>query len=188
MKLLKAAAASFLLMGALAVGMPSTASAFWPHGHNHWQQWHQNRDSGWNRYHPYSSGPGNAWNWNQRGRYANGLGNVWNGNWNRYHPYPGAPGNGWSWNQQLPVAGGPGNVWGGNWNRYHPSPGGPAYGRNGNQYSQYGGGPFAYNNAYNNPGHQVLPPNGEGMINLRNPNLYWACNGQGTHCHWARRF
>jgi hypothetical protein len=32
-----------------------------------------------------------------------------------------------------------------------------------------------------------LPPNGEGMINKRNPNLYWACNSDGNHCHWARR-
>jgi hypothetical protein len=26
------------------------------------------------------------------------------------------------------------------------------------------------------------------MINRSNPNLYWACNSEGHHCHWARRF
>jgi hypothetical protein len=30
--------------------------------------------------------------------------------------------------------------------------------------------------------------NGQGMINRSNPNLYWACNSQGHHCHWAPRF
>ena len=33
-----------------------------------------------------------------------------------------------------------------------------------------------------------LPRNGEGRINPRNPNLYWACNSEGHHCHWAPRF
>ncbi len=33
-----------------------------------------------------------------------------------------------------------------------------------------------------------LPPNGEGMINRRNPNFYWACDSQGHHCHWAPRY
>jgi hypothetical protein len=26
------------------------------------------------------------------------------------------------------------------------------------------------------------------MISPRNPNLYWACNSEGHHCHWAPRF
>jgi len=36
-------------------------------------------------------------------------------------------------------------------------------------------------------GNRALPANGEGMINQRNPNLYWACDSDGHHCHWARR-
>jgi hypothetical protein len=32
-----------------------------------------------------------------------------------------------------------------------------------------------------------LPPNGEGMVDSRNQNLYWACDSEGHHCHWARR-
>jgi hypothetical protein len=32
-----------------------------------------------------------------------------------------------------------------------------------------------------------IPPNGEGMVNRQNPNLYWACDSGGHHCHWARR-
>ena len=35
---------------------------------------------------------------------------------------------------------------------------------------------------------QYLPENGEGMINPRNPNLYWACDSDGHHCHWAPRY
>jgi len=30
-------------------------------------------------------------------------------------------------------------------------------------------------------------PNGEGLINRRNPNFFWACDSDGHHCHWARR-
>ena len=48
--------------------------------------------------------------------------------------------------------------------------------------------------SYNHPeyryypnGQRSIPPNGEGMINNRNPNLYWACDSEGHHCHWARR-
>jgi hypothetical protein len=26
-----------------------------------------------------------------------------------------------------------------------------------------------------------------GMVNPRHPGLYWACDSQGHHCHWARR-
>jgi hypothetical protein len=25
------------------------------------------------------------------------------------------------------------------------------------------------------------------MINRRNPNLYWACDSDGHHCHWTPR-
>jgi hypothetical protein len=32
-----------------------------------------------------------------------------------------------------------------------------------------------------------IPPNGEGMVNRQNSNLYWACDSDGHHCHWARR-
>jgi hypothetical protein len=32
-----------------------------------------------------------------------------------------------------------------------------------------------------------IPPNGQGMISRRNPNLVWTCNSEGHHCHWARR-
>src|ERR1019366_1977593 len=35
---------------------------------------------------------------------------------------------------------------------------------------------------------QYLPENGQGMINPRNPNLYWACDSEGHHCHWAPRY
>jgi hypothetical protein len=34
----------------------------------------------------------------------------------------------------------------------------------------------------------IPPANGEGMLNPRNPNLYWACDSDGHHCHWAPRF
>jgi hypothetical protein len=44
-----------------------------------------------------------------------------------------------------------------------------------------------YGYGYYGSGQRNLPPNGEGMINKRNPNLFWACNSQGNHCHWARR-
>jgi hypothetical protein len=33
-----------------------------------------------------------------------------------------------------------------------------------------------------------LPPNGEGMIDPRDPNLKWGCDSDGHHCHWAPRF
>jgi hypothetical protein len=32
-----------------------------------------------------------------------------------------------------------------------------------------------------------LPANGEGMVNRKNPNLYWHCDSNGNHCNWARR-
>jgi hypothetical protein len=40
--------------------------------------------------------------------------------------------------------------------------------------------------AYGNRGRSI-PPNGQGMVNERNPNLYWACDSEGHHCHWAPR-
>jgi hypothetical protein len=36
-------------------------------------------------------------------------------------------------------------------------------------------------------GNRAIPADGQGMINRRNPNLYWACDSGGHHCHWARR-
>jgi hypothetical protein len=35
---------------------------------------------------------------------------------------------------------------------------------------------------------QYLPENGQGMVNPRNPNVYWACDSEGHHCHWAPRY
>ena len=35
--------------------------------------------------------------------------------------------------------------------------------------------------------YQYIPENGQGMINPRNPNLYWTCDSDGHHCHWAPR-
>jgi len=47
------------------------------------------------------------------------------------------------------------------------------------------GGQVAPGYAY---GHRVYAlPNGQGMVNPRNPNLYWACDFDGHHCHWAPR-
>jgi hypothetical protein len=37
------------------------------------------------------------------------------------------------------------------------------------------------------PGRSYIPGNGEGMVDPRNPNLFWACDGDGHHCHWAMR-
>ena len=36
-------------------------------------------------------------------------------------------------------------------------------------------------------GNRPIPADGQGIINRRNPNLYWACDSDGHHCHWARR-
>src|SRR6185312_8032511 len=47
-------------------------------------------------------------------------------------------------------------------------------------YGERPSGPYAYQRRH-------IPPNGEGMINRRNPNFYWACDSEGHHCHWARR-
>jgi hypothetical protein len=57
------------------------------------------------------------------------------------------------------------------WYSNHPNDS-PSYGPN---YSYY---PNRQRN---------LPANGEGMISARNPNLHWACDSEGHHCHWARR-
>jgi hypothetical protein len=57
----------------------------------------------------------------------------------------------------------------GNWDRDH-----------------YRGVPYAPGYAYGQRGY--IPPNGQGMIDLRNPNLYWACDSHGHHCHWAPRY
>src|ERR1700722_18632461 len=35
--------------------------------------------------------------------------------------------------------------------------------------------------------YQYILENGQGMINPRNHNLYWACDSDGHHCHWAPR-
>jgi hypothetical protein len=32
-----------------------------------------------------------------------------------------------------------------------------------------------------------VQPNGAGMVNPRHPNLRWACDSDGHHCHWAAR-
>jgi hypothetical protein len=40
---------------------------------------------------------------------------------------------------------------------------------------------YAYGRGYN-------PSNGAGMIDPRNPNLFWACDSDGHHCHWAPRY
>jgi hypothetical protein len=37
-------------------------------------------------------------------------------------------------------------------------------------------------------GYRYIPENGEGMVNPRHPGLYWACDSDGHHCHWARRW
>lgn len=71
--------------------------------------------------------------------------------------------------------------------RAHPDDRGDAYGnRQGYAYGNQPG--YAYGSkpgyAY---GNRPLPANGQGMINDRNPNLYWACDSGGHHCHWARR-
>ena len=37
-------------------------------------------------------------------------------------------------------------------------------------------------------GKQLVPRNGQGMIDPRNPSLVWSCDSQGHHCRWARRY
>jgi hypothetical protein len=45
--------------------------------------------------------------------------------------------------------------------------------------------PYTPGYAYGQRGY--VPSNGQGMVNPRNPNLYWACDSGGHHCHWAPR-
>jgi hypothetical protein len=65
------------------------------------------------------------------------------------------------------------NAW--RWNHYqdhdraYPA---PAY-----AYGQRGYGQRGY-----------IPANGQGRIDPNNPNLYWACDSDGHHCHWAPRY
>jgi hypothetical protein len=47
--------------------------------------------------------------------------------------------------------------------------------------------PYSPSYAYGSRPGYVVPPNGQGMVNPENPNLYWACDSDGHHCHWARR-
>jgi hypothetical protein len=37
------------------------------------------------------------------------------------------------------------------------------------------------------PGSAYHPADGEGMRDPRNPNVFWACDSDGHHCHWAER-
>jgi hypothetical protein len=45
--------------------------------------------------------------------------------------------------------------------------------------------PYTPGYAYGQRGY--VPRNGQGMVDRRNPNLYWACDSDGHHCHWAPR-
>ncbi len=40
---------------------------------------------------------------------------------------------------------------------------------------------------YSRPGRAGIPANGQGMVDPRHPGLYWACDSDGHHCHWAPR-
>ena|ERR1700677_2147117 len=122
MKLLRTAVASFLVMGTLAMAVPSSARA---------DDWHHDRNV-------------QHWRWDHRNDRDH---NRFDGN--RNHPYANRP-----------------YAYGNPYNN--------GYGYRGNGY-------------YNSLGHQNLPPNGEGMINKRNPNLFWACDADGNHCHWQPR-
>jgi hypothetical protein len=44
---------------------------------------------------------------------------------------------------------------------------------------------YGYNNGFYQ--RRYYGRNGAGMINPRHPNLMWACDTQGHHCHWAPR-
>jgi hypothetical protein len=138
MKLFKTAVASFLVMGALAIAMPSPASAHWHDDQWHHDNWHHDK---WDHD-----------NWRHEYRHDR------DDRYDRDYGYDRGYGGNYVWHRDYPYASEP-----------------YAYGNH-------------YSNGYYGPlGHQVLPPNGEGMINKRNPNLIWACNGDGNHCHWARR-
>jgi hypothetical protein len=67
------------------------------------------------------------------------------------------------------------------------------WGQRGHWYKEHNGWQFGSDGLVcNNNGRDCryggyLPPNGEGMVNRQNPNLYWQCDSNGNHCHWARR-
>ncbi len=65
----------------------------------------------------------------------------------------------------------------------------------GNQEPDDDDGGYGWNQpsyGYRQPGYGYNNPrsnwNGAGMVNPRHPGLVWACDSQGHHCHWARRY
>ena len=77
---------------------------------------------------------------------------------------------------------------------WHPRGGDEWYwGQRGHWYKEPSGWQFGSNGLVcNNNGRdcrygRYLPANGEGMVNRRNPNLYWHCDSSGHNCNWARR-
>ena len=67
------------------------------------------------------------------------------------------------------------------------------WGQRGHWYKEHNGWQFGSDGLVcNNNGRdcrlgRYLPPNGQGMVNRKNPNLYWRCDSNGNHCNWARR-
>jgi len=67
------------------------------------------------------------------------------------------------------------------------------WGQRGHWYKEQNGWQFSSaglvcnNNGRNCRYGGYLPPNGQGMVSRSNPNLYWQCDSNGNHCHWARR-
>jgi hypothetical protein len=67
------------------------------------------------------------------------------------------------------------------------------WGQRGHWYKEQNGWQFGSaglvcdNNGRNCRYGRYLPPNGQGMVNRKNPNLYWHCDSEGNHCNWARR-
>jgi hypothetical protein len=57
--------------------------------------------------------------------------------------------------------------------------------RDNDHYRAYPYAPPAYAYGYRR---RYYSPNGQGMVNPRNSNLYWACDSDGHHCHWAPRY
>jgi hypothetical protein len=81
----------------------------------------------------------------------------------------------------------------GEWN-WHGNRGNEWYwGQRGHWYKERNGWQFGSDGLVcNNNGRdcrrgRYLPPNGEGMVNKKHPNLYWHCDSNGNHCDWARR-
>jgi len=113
--------------------------------------------------------------------YYNGGGPAWDGGQVQYIDwYQGQEG---QWHR------GPN----GNW-EWHGKGGNDWYwGQKGHWYKEKNGWQFASQAVVcNAQGHdcrrgRYLPPNGEGMVNGKNPGLYWACDSEGHHCHWAPR-